>query len=102
MAGVVIAVGAAGWPLAGCSPAGWSSPLSAHAGSEPTDNIAQAMAAPEIILFFMGRPFFSRIFRIASNDPEEAFNGTLIDHEVGKVEDAQRIFTASASTDWRP
>src|SRR5271163_545241 len=51
MAGVVIAVGAAGWPSAG-----WSSPVWAHAGGEPADNIAHAMAAPEIVLFFMGRP----------------------------------------------
>jgi hypothetical protein len=57
MAGVVSAVGAVGWPLAGCSPAGWSSPLSAHAGGEPTNNIAQAVGAQEIILLFMGRPF---------------------------------------------
>jgi hypothetical protein len=30
-------------------------------------------------------------------DPQETFNGTLIDHEVGNVEDAQRIVTASVS-----
>ena len=33
----------------------------------------------------------------ADFDPEETFNGTLIDHEVGDIEDAQRIVTANAS-----
>jgi len=49
------------------------------------------------------------IIETAAGDPEETFNGTLIDHEGGNVEDAQRIVTAgaprvslAARTDWRP
>ena len=45
------------------------------------------------------RPGDTYSFRVLpGRDPEETFNGTLIDHEVGNVEDAQRIVTASASS----
>jgi hypothetical protein len=50
-------------------------------------------AIEKTVLRFLGSRTFSH-----GLDPEETFNGTLIDHEVGNVEDAQRIVTTNASS----
>jgi hypothetical protein len=54
--------------------------------------------APDHVRYLgrFGEHILTRSF--TARDPEETSNGTLIDHEVANVEDAQRIVTGSASS----